>query len=580
MSNIISTTLFFLTEKNGIYKHVRSVNCDLNKLYEEFFHLISKRDLIQCIRMLRKIDDTHTFLNQLTFICDSKCCNTNCIALNLCHLAVLNDCKEILEELLRHGGDLSRKTVGVTISENQKYFLEKDSVIDLIIRRFNEPVEYFKDLFDKYIENSELGSSYEFKFDFSILCPSSGTKKDYPGKYDHQMCVLNQIVNSFNGVYSPECIFLQHPLIEVFLTCKWRHYRRFFYILVAMHVLFVVFLSATATLIVRNYEKLSEIQETVATNTYLDVEIAQILPLLKTLNILLVFVGFQLFCHAIIQACFIPLRKLIYEFEILSNLLTSTFALINCIYGFIQPLIWQLKNQFQLIYSLNSLIILPAWINLMLIIGRIPSLGCYSLMFTTVLKNFLKVMMSFIFLIVGFAMSFSLIFPMSEYFNSPLRAILRTTVMMMGEFEYSQMFSQNTAGTSKFIFVLFVVSCSIILMNLTQGIAVKDIQILHEISQTIRLEKETRFLYEFEAIFTQKIMTSNRILRKIKNRLYDSGAIDTILTISKKNRRHIISNDLFSKLIQRYKPTKTIWSRKLSYPKFYFKCLPNRFDVL
>lgn len=43
------------------------------------------------------------------------------------------------------------------------------------------------------------------------------------------------------------------------------------------------------------------------------------------------------------------------------------------------------------IYHVSSFLILPVWINLMLLVGRLPRLGCYSLMFTTVLQNFLKV---------------------------------------------------------------------------------------------------------------------------------------------------------------------------------------------
>lgn len=119
------------------------------------------------------------------------------------------------------------------------------------------------------------------------------------------------------------------------------------------------------------------------------------------------------------------------------------------------------------IYHVSSLLILPAWINLMLLVGRFPKLGCYSLMFTTVLQNFLKViylfhnlcdnccvpiksyfnfsqvMISFIFLIIGFALSFSLVFPRSEFFRDPGLATLRTIVMMVGEFDYMSTFSEE-----------------------------------------------------------------------------------------------------------------------------------------
>lgn len=91
------------------------------------------------------------------------------------------------------------------------------------------------------------------------------------------------------------------------------------------------------------------------------------------------------------QAHFIPLKKLVYEFEIISNLLTAPCAMLKCIVVLISPYGWYFDSHHKWIYHLSSFIILPAWINLMLIIGRFPRLGCYSLMFTTVMRNFLKV---------------------------------------------------------------------------------------------------------------------------------------------------------------------------------------------
>ena len=52
-------------------------------------------------------------------------------------------------------------------------------------------------------------------------------------------------------------------------------------------------------------------------------------------------------------------------------------------------------------------------------------------------------MISFVFLIIGFALSFSLMFPKSEYFKDPAHATLRTIVMMVGEFDYISTFSEE-----------------------------------------------------------------------------------------------------------------------------------------
>lgn len=53
-----------------------------------------------------------------------------------------------------------------------------------------------------------------------------------------------------------------------------------------------------------------------------------------------------------------------------------------------------------------------------------------------------QVMTSFIFLVIGFALSFTLIFPTSEFFKSPWDSFVRTVVMMIGEFEYTGTYAE------------------------------------------------------------------------------------------------------------------------------------------
>lgn len=54
-------------------------------------------------------------------------------------------------------------------------------------------------------------------------------------------------------------------------------------------------------------------------------------------------------------------------------------------------------------------------------------------------------MISFIFLIIGFALSFSLMFPRSEFFRDPFQATVRTIVMMVGEFDYTSTFGEESS---------------------------------------------------------------------------------------------------------------------------------------
>lgn len=116
-----------------------------------------------------------------------------------------------------------------------------------------------------------------------------------------------------------------------------------------------------------------------------------LMEIIKIFNIFSVIFGGFLFVHAIIQASFIPLKKLIWEFEIMLNLFTAPSAMIISIYMIYMPYEGYFDNDHRWIYHVSSFLILPVWIDLMLLVGRFPRLGCYSLMFTTVLLNFLKV---------------------------------------------------------------------------------------------------------------------------------------------------------------------------------------------
>jgi len=86
---------------------------------------------------------------------------------------------------------------------------------------------------------------------------------------------------------------------------------------------------------------------------------------------------------------------------------------------------------------------------------------------------------------MGFAFSFCVQFHDSGQFSDLWQSMVKTVVMMMGEFEYGELFPEDDKkemrlkGTSRIIFLAFVVLSSIVLMNLMIGLAVNDIQVKH-----------------------------------------------------------------------------------------------------
>lgn len=147
--------------------------------------------------------------------------------------------------------------------------------------------------------------------------------------------------------------------------------------------------------------------------------------------------------------------------------------------------------------------------------------------------------MTFICLVIGFALSFSIQFRDYAEFQNPWRAIVKTTVMMMGEFEYANLFTKDNDGkdeprglptTSRVIFLMFIIVASIVLMNLMVGLAVSDIQGLTQVGNVKRLEKQAEFLHQFEKV-ASKIVTIHIFPSFFRNLLKRKRAISTKLTV-------------------------------------------------
>jgi uncharacterized membrane protein len=94
----------------------------------------------------------------------------------------------------------------------------------------------------------------------------------------------------------------------------------------------------------------------------------------------------------------------------------------------------------------TSVTMLLAWTELMFLIGRFPRWGNYALMFYTVLQNVLRVLLAFVCIVIGFALSFFVQFGRnghSPLFGDPWKAFVKTMVMMTGEYEYKDIFEGN-----------------------------------------------------------------------------------------------------------------------------------------
>ncbi|XP_033362264.1 transient receptor potential channel pyrexia-like isoform X1 [Bombus vosnesenskii] len=387
-----------------------------------------------------------------------------------------HDCVRIL---IDHGGNLGAETnTGIT-------------VIDAIFAHIPTPVLFLNDILSSRVKMSSVESSVEnsqITIDFNVLAP----------KGELQMGVVTSLIAAASNV--EQLTILQHPLVETFLWLKWSKLRVFFFSLVFVHALLVFSLSGYSITILQ-YET----------------DCGLLRRILSSCSCVL-------FLHNVVQVLMVP-RYYLRQYETWLSFtcaaISLTISMGNAYRSEItassgekelhdarQPLQWMLHS--------ISLAILLAWMQMMLLIGRLPMCGYYALMFSTVLKNILKVLLAFVCLIVGFAFSFAVLFHGNDQFRNSWRAVVKTVVMMMGEYEYGALFSDEKNGssflpaTSRVVFLAFVMLASIVLMNLMIGLAVNDIQGLEKEGHIRQLLKQAEFVAHLERL----VLTSHRIFRR------------------------------------------------------------------
>ncbi|XP_022908937.2 transient receptor potential channel pyrexia-like [Onthophagus taurus] len=377
------------------------------------------------------------------------------------YLAAYADRKDCFKLLLNKGADMSLCTKsGETVSD--KFF-----------KNVSDPIRFLTNIFDGCVENDP---NHGIKLNFAILAP----------KGCQQMKILHSY---FNAIEEQEKLqLLHHPLLQAYLNLKWSQAKPFFYFLIISYIVFVLSLSIYILMLVK--------------------KVPYVFIVSVVSRYILTISATGLLIHAIIQAI-VMIKNLYNKFEIWMNITSTTIALTVIAFAESNDLKEIVASQEWVLHS-TSVAVLLAWTELMLLIGRFPNLGYYALMFGAVLLNVIKVLSTFISLVIGFALCFSIQFYNDETFQNVWLSMVKTMVMMIGEFEYVDLFStaNNTSGlhvTSRIIFFLFIIVVSIVLMNLMVGLAVSDIQGLQQESSARRLEKQAEFLLQLETVIDRVI---------------------------------------------------------------------------
>ncbi|XP_058829465.1 transient receptor potential cation channel protein painless [Topomyia yanbarensis] len=393
------------------------------------------------------------------------------------HYAVKYKVDEAVELLLKHSAYIGVKNVfrELPICEMNPQILE-DYLNTCITANDKRPGD----------------EAYEVNIDFSCLVPPkckslySAIRNDNTARRDHdEMLPIVYMSHSDDLRY-----LLKHPVISSFVLIKWLRLSLYFYInLVICTVSFLAFTSY----VVGCYG-----QENV---DQMIKETLRFTSLLGTTYMALREIG-QMFLH--VKMYFSSIENWM---EIV--LIVASYTV--------------LLNEFpsEIRQVLSAGVIMLSAMEFTMLVGTLPilSISTHMVMLKTVSKNFLKSLILYSIILISFAFCFYTLFkvnnstgPKNAYsppndddkqeedkfnaFGDVGTSLLKTVVMLTGEFEAADIKFRNSV--SYLIFVLFLFFVTLVIFNLMNGLAVSDTVAIKAAAELIGLSQKVDVISRYE----------------------------------------------------------------------------------
>ncbi|KAF0991762.1 hypothetical protein HZS_1189, partial [Henneguya salminicola] len=162
--------------------------------------------------------------------------------------------------------------------------------------------------------------------------------------------------------------------------------------------------------------------------------------------------------------------------------------------------------------SVGALGLCLLWLSFVLFLSKLPKIGIYVVMYMDIFRTFLQFVPVYFMLILSFALPFYMLFLDRFETNSyitPFKALMKTLVATVGEIEYDTFYNTKNEPPlplTYLILFLFILSNSIILMNLLVGLAVDDIQGVQSNAFLKRLGLQVKMTMDFESILPDKFL--------------------------------------------------------------------------
>ncbi|XP_058810212.1 transient receptor potential channel pyrexia-like isoform X1 [Phymastichus coffea] len=415
------------------------------------------------------------------------------------HIASLNEQSQCVDALIWAGADVSATTkTGLT-------------ALNIILRKIPESLQVFRQRLDASIRLKRPvphNREFEMRLHFDLLFPSN-----------------NQCETSFINTFVQEHQkdLLSHPLVMAFLHLKWEKIRKFYLMRIFLYALTVIVMTTyvLTALAYRCYNVGESNSSKICNNKRLSgflfrrhiIEIEWYVSLILTcVTIPRKVFGFMVYKSY--RQYFMNIDNVLDAIVIISVFVTS-FIYTGRTYD------WQ--------NYVGAFAILCAWTNLMLMVGQLPAFGTYVAMFTHIQFEFAKLLLAYSGLLIGFTISFCVIFVGEPSFGNPFTGLIKVLAMMAGELDFEGLINQDDilhdgsfvlyhplSVCSQILFTLFIVFVTVILMNLLVGIAVHDIQGLRNHAGLTKLVRQTKLI-----LFTEMVLYNGRIPYTFKKWMSD-----------------------------------------------------------
>ncbi|XP_042862446.1 transient receptor potential channel pyrexia-like [Penaeus japonicus] len=373
------------------------------------------------------------------------------------HYAVRRSSIDCCELLLNNGDHLTRRDA------------EGESRCSLVLEHLPSATQLFRRLFDARVKLSsqpQYDPDFRVTFDYSVLLS--------PDVEDVQSSLMPDL--STTRIES----LLKHPLLESFLFIKWRKIKPFFYCSVLVYFTFLIL---HTSFLIMKFDKSS---------TNMDVTAIRFLHAIMFLLILIP--------DLIIMSA--NLKKYLRQWETFSKMIALGSSAFVVFYG---P---------STMDDSTSQTIQGNQTDVNLIDEETPVDSAHLNRTSSIVRDVAAVS-AFFGLLIGFSISFMIIFKEDENMNTFPSSLVKTLMMMIGEIEYGDLITKaENRYTSSLFLVLFLFLVCVLMANLLIGLAVNDIPDLQRQGKIKRLAKQASYLVSYE-----RLMWVARSLRCFPRRL-------------------------------------------------------------